>query len=103
MLAVRWYLRYALSYRDVEELLAERLFIRPATAKTHVNRAMMKVRARDPCDRTQLVVFAYEHGLMTPGNPVPRPSLSARGCRVTERQTDRKTSTVSHRIRMEVE
>ncbi|ESZ99782.1 hypothetical protein ThrDRAFT_04658, partial [Frankia casuarinae] len=24
MLAVRWYLRYALSYRDVEELLAER-------------------------------------------------------------------------------
>ncbi|GMA34447.1 hypothetical protein GCM10025876_06510 [Demequina litorisediminis] len=39
-----------------------RLFISPATAKTHVNRAMMKVSARD---RAQLVVFAYESGLVT--------------------------------------
>lgn len=38
-----------------------RLFISPATAKTHVNRAMMKVSARD---RAQLVVFAYESGLV---------------------------------------
>jgi DNA-binding NarL/FixJ family response regulator len=44
--------------------IADRLFISPATAKTHVNRAMTKVHARD---RAQLVVFAYEHGLMTPG------------------------------------
>jgi DNA-binding NarL/FixJ family response regulator len=44
--------------------IADRLFISPATAKTHVNRAMAKVHARD---RAQLVVFAYEHGLMTPG------------------------------------
>jgi len=36
------------------------LFISPSTAKTHVNRAMMKVSARD---RAQLVVFAYEAGL----------------------------------------
>lgn len=45
------------------EEIAERLFISPATAKTHVNRAMMKVSARD---RAQLVVFAYETGLVTP-------------------------------------
>ena len=40
--------------------IAQRLFISPATAKTHVNRAMMKTGARD---RAQLVVFAYENGL----------------------------------------
>ncbi|GAA2154979.1 MULTISPECIES: response regulator [Glycomyces] len=40
--------------------IGERLFISPATAKTHVNRAMMKTGARD---RAQLVVFAYESGL----------------------------------------
>ncbi|ROS24026.1 response regulator transcription factor [Cellulomonas sp. PhB150] len=41
--------------------IGEQLFISPATAKTHVNRAMMKTGARD---RAQLVVFAYESGLM---------------------------------------
>ena len=41
--------------------IAERLFISPATAKTHVNRSMMKTAARD---RAQLVVFAYESGLV---------------------------------------
>jgi len=46
------------------EEIADRLFISPSTAKTHVNRAMMKVGARD---RAQLVVFAYENGLMVPG------------------------------------
>ncbi|WP_448059752.1 response regulator [Cellulomonas hominis] len=40
--------------------IAERLFISPATAKTHVNRAMMKTMARD---RAQLVYLAYEAGL----------------------------------------
>jgi DNA-binding NarL/FixJ family response regulator len=45
------------------EEIAEKLFISPATAKTHVNRAMMKVGARD---RAQLVVFAYETALVTP-------------------------------------
>lgn len=40
--------------------IAAALFISPATAKTHVNRSMMKVSARD---RAQLVVFAYESGL----------------------------------------
>lgn len=49
--------------------IAERLVISPATAKTHVNRAMMKVGARD---RAQLVVFAYETGLVTPRGASPR-------------------------------
>lgn len=40
--------------------IGERLFISPATAKTHVNRAMMKTGARD---RAQLVYLAYEAGL----------------------------------------
>jgi DNA-binding NarL/FixJ family response regulator len=46
--------------------LAERLAMRPATAKTHVNRAMTKLRARD---RAQLVAFAYETGLVASHRP----------------------------------
>jgi len=45
--------------------IAERLVISPATAKTHINRTMMKLNARD---RAQLVVIAYETGLVTPGS-----------------------------------
>ena len=45
--------------------IAERLFISPLTAKTHVSRIMTKLGARD---RAQLVVIAYESGLVTPGN-----------------------------------
>ncbi|HYZ54183.1 MAG TPA: response regulator transcription factor [Streptosporangiaceae bacterium] len=44
--------------------IAERLVLSPATVKTHVNRAMVKLGARD---RAQLVVFAYEAGLVRPG------------------------------------
>jgi DNA-binding NarL/FixJ family response regulator len=44
--------------------IAERLILSPATAKTHVSRAMGKLRARD---RAQLVVIAYESGLVRPG------------------------------------
>jgi len=44
--------------------IAERLFVSTATAKTHVNRAMSKLGARD---RAQLVVFAYESGLVRAG------------------------------------
>lgn len=40
--------------------IAERLFLSPATARTHVSRAMIKLGARD---RAQLVVFAYQSGL----------------------------------------
>jgi RNA polymerase sigma factor (sigma-70 family) len=46
------------------EEIAQKLFVSPATAKTHVSRAMVKLRARD---RAQLVVFAYESGLVRPG------------------------------------
>lgn len=43
--------------------IAERLVISPATAKTHVSRIMMKLGVRD---RAQLVVLAYETGLVRP-------------------------------------
>ncbi len=43
--------------------IATRMVISPLTAKTHVNRAMMKLHARD---RAQLVVIAYETGLVVP-------------------------------------
>ena len=46
------------------EDIARRLVLSPATVKTHVNRAMMKLGARD---RAHLVVFAYEAGLVRPG------------------------------------
>jgi len=44
------------------------LYLSPATVKTHVNRAMMKLDARD---RAQLVVIAYETGLVRPGDQGP--------------------------------
>jgi DNA-binding NarL/FixJ family response regulator len=44
--------------------IAARLVVSPATAKTHVSRSMTKLGARD---RAQLVVFAYEAGLVRPG------------------------------------
>ena len=43
------------------EEIAAQLYISPATARTHVSRAMIKLNARD---RAQLVVFAYESGLI---------------------------------------
>jgi DNA-binding NarL/FixJ family response regulator len=47
--------------------IAQRLVISPATARTHVSRAMLKLGARD---RAQVVVFAYEAGLVSPGRHV---------------------------------
>ncbi|ASO20787.1 DNA-binding NarL/FixJ family response regulator [Actinoalloteichus hoggarensis] len=44
--------------------IAQRLHVSPLTAKTHVNRAMMKLDARD---RAQLVVIAFQTGLATAG------------------------------------
>jgi DNA-binding NarL/FixJ family response regulator len=44
--------------------IAGRLYLSPTTAKTHVSRAMMKLGVRD---RAQLVVLAYETGLVRPG------------------------------------
>lgn len=46
------------------EEIAGRLVVSPLTAKTHVSRAMIKLGARD---RAQLVVLAYESGLVRPG------------------------------------
>ncbi|MDX6354649.1 MAG: hypothetical protein QOF98_1552 [Streptomyces sp.] len=46
------------------EEIARRLVVSPLTAKTHVSRAMVKLNARD---RAQLVVMAYESGLVRPG------------------------------------
>jgi len=47
------------------EEIAGRLYLSPLTAKTHVSRIMTKVSARD---RAQLVVMAYETGLVIPGH-----------------------------------
>ena len=68
----------ALTGREVEVLelvarglsngeIAERLYVSPATAKTHVARLLMKLNARD---RAQLIIVAYESGLITPQRPV---------------------------------
>ncbi|HET9630745.1 MAG TPA: response regulator transcription factor [Terrabacter sp.] len=67
----------ALTEREVEVLtlvargmanheIASALFITPATAKTHVSRLLTKIGARD---RAQLIVTAYESGLVVPGAP----------------------------------
>lgn len=45
------------------EGIADRLVVSPATARTHVSRAMVKLHARD---RAQLVVFAFQSGLAGP-------------------------------------
>jgi DNA-binding NarL/FixJ family response regulator len=47
--------------------IAERLVISPLTVKSHVSRILTKMSARD---RTQLVVMAYESGLVVPGTPL---------------------------------
>jgi len=47
--------------------IGQRLFLSPLTAKTHVSRIMSKLLARD---RVQLVVVAYETGLVSPGRPL---------------------------------
>ncbi len=44
--------------------IAQQLYLSPATVRTHVSRTMTKLGARD---RTQLVVLAYETGLVRPG------------------------------------
>ena len=46
--------------------IADRLHVTPATAKTHVSRLLMKLGARD---RAQLIVIAYETGLVSPSGP----------------------------------
>jgi DNA-binding NarL/FixJ family response regulator len=58
--------------------IAERLVVSPATAKTHVSRTMVKLHAHD---RAQLVVLAYQTGLVLPG----RSAASAAADRIAGR------------------
>jgi DNA-binding NarL/FixJ family response regulator len=53
--------------------IAEHLVVSPATAKTHVSRALCKMRARD---RAQLVRLAYETGLVVARRPATAPSVA---------------------------
>src|SRR3954470_184111 len=55
------------------EEIGERLVVSPATAKTHVSRAMVKLHAHD---RAKLVVFAYETGLAVPRSEAPAFALA---------------------------
>jgi DNA-binding NarL/FixJ family response regulator len=50
--------------------IADRLHVSLSTAKTHVGRLLMKLGARD---RAQLVIAAYDSGLVSPGGRPPRP------------------------------
>lgn len=57
--------------------IGRRLHLSPATVKTHLNRSMVKLGVHD---RAQLVVVAYQTGLVRPGDPVPdRPGPARRG------------------------
>jgi len=53
--------------------IADELIVGDATVKTHVARVLMKLGLRD---RVQAVVFAYEHGIVTPGDAAPDPDVS---------------------------
>jgi DNA-binding NarL/FixJ family response regulator len=56
--------------------IADHLFISPLTCKSHVSRILMKLEARD---RIQLVVLAYESGLVIPGQTVGLPGAPQTG------------------------
>jgi DNA-binding NarL/FixJ family response regulator len=58
------------------EEIARKLYLSVLTVRTHIQRAMMKLHARD---RAQLVVIAYQSGLVRPGTPPhgPRPHPGA--------------------------
>jgi DNA-binding NarL/FixJ family response regulator len=59
----------ALAARGLNNVeIGDTIAVSPATAKTHINRAMMKLRARD---RAQLVAFAYESGLVATQRGAP--------------------------------
>jgi DNA-binding NarL/FixJ family response regulator len=57
------------AYGMSNDEIAAAMTLSPSTAKTHVSRAMIKLGARD---RAQLVVFAYQTGLVSARDPAPR-------------------------------
>ena len=64
--------------------IASGLFLSQATVKTHVSRLLMKLQARD---RAQLVMVAYETGLVAPAGCGGAPALDAPGVRRSSRPT----------------
>lgn len=63
-----------MAHGDTNADIAEELFISEGTVKTHVKRVFSKLYMRD---RTQVVVFAYEKGLVTPGGVAQQKELQA--------------------------
>ena len=60
-----------MAHGDTNADIAEELFISEGTVKTHVKRVLLKLDMRD---RTQVVVFAYEQGLVVPGSGEAMPA-----------------------------
>ena len=86
--------RVALGESNAE--IGAALYLSPATARTYVSRLLTKLGARD---RAQLVVIAYESGLVAPGGPTsdrpgrlqPRISASVRRVAASMKRTSARS------------
>jgi transposase-like protein len=88
VVAVRWTLRFGLSYRDVEELLAERVVeVDHVSVDRWVQRfTPLLAEAARPCrhlvaDRWQVDQTYVRHGTASTGTPTTEPSMTTAGCR----------------------